>query len=88
MALASKPWKDQTGTLRAGHVVRRSRDVTGKYKSGWELVADPFLNPQKDKVVTEDYALWLETHGWAWFYTTVAALEGELEKKYLELNVG
>ena len=80
VALENKPWKDRTGTLRAGHVVRQVRDAKGRYTSAWELVANPFLNPQKGKRVTMDYAVWLEKNGWEWFYPTVAALEGELEK--------
>ena len=64
-ALSHKPWQDRSKSLRYGHVIRQAREG-GKFIAGWELVADPRINPQGGKDVRYNYAPVLEEHGYAW----------------------
>ena len=77
------PWQHQTETLKHGHYVARSRERSGRFGMGWELVADPYRNPQpyktgphagELKVVKEDYA-WILEHDptYEWLYNDYLA---------------
>jgi hypothetical protein len=65
-------WKHRTKTLYHGHKVEQVHD--GKFRSGWVIMANPYIAPQIDpetgerKIVREDYAHRLESWPkYAWF---------------------
>jgi len=76
-AKENHPWRHRTYTLREGHYIARARNLRGEFSVGYDLVADPYRNPQTDprtgktKVVTFDYAYWLVNWGGNWLFWAV-----------------
>jgi len=75
----SPPWKSDTGSLAAGHVIRQT---TGR---NWELYIDAAQNPQgaKRKSGNLDYAASLESSQmWAWVSKGVDTYSHTLKDTY------